>query len=98
MKMKLLILANFIKIGKRKCGKVMFSDDSSFKRITNRSACNRIMRPNGSNRYDPKYTVNTVKHPDSVMIWGTFSRKWVRQGFISSQKKLRITASVTCTF
>jgi arsenate reductase-like glutaredoxin family protein len=51
--------------------KVMFSDESMFKTIASRPK--HVRRPPGSNRYDPKYTIKTFKHPDSVMVWGSFT-------------------------
>jgi hypothetical protein len=51
--------------------KVMYSDESTFRCI--RSVKSKVRRPSGSNRFDPRYTSVTVKHPDSVMIWGCFS-------------------------
>ena len=51
--------------------KVMFSDESMFKTIASRPK--HVRRPPGSNRYDSKYTIKTVKHSDSVMVWGCFS-------------------------
>lgn len=53
--------------------KVLFSDESSF--CTIRSRAKRVRRPIGSDRMSPKYTVSTVKHPPSVMVWGCFSYK-----------------------
>jgi hypothetical protein len=50
---------------------VMYSDESTFRCI--RSISTKVRRPSGSNQYDSRYTVKTVKHPDSVMIWGCFS-------------------------
>ena len=38
-----------------------------------RSASAKVRRPVGSNRYDPRFTVKTVKHPAQVMVWGCFS-------------------------
>jgi hypothetical protein len=51
--------------------RVMYSDESTFKCL--RSTRTTIRRPQGSNRDDSRYTVKTVKHPDSVMVWGSFS-------------------------
>lgn len=51
--------------------KVMFSDESTFKCI--RSAGGRVRRPKSTSRYNPRYTVATVKHSDQVMVWGCFS-------------------------
>jgi len=50
---------------------VMFTDESMFKCI--RSASAKVRRPKGSNRFDPRFTVKTVKHPAQVMVWGCFS-------------------------
>lgn len=50
---------------------VMFSDESMFKCI--RSASTKVRRPVNSNRYDPRFTVKTVKHPEQVMVWGCFT-------------------------
>jgi hypothetical protein len=50
--------------------KVMYSDQSLFKCI--RASRTKVQRPEGASRYDSKYTVKTVKHPDSVMVWGCY--------------------------
>ncbi len=50
---------------------VMYSDESTFRRI--RATRSLVRRPRGSNRFDSRFTVKTVKHPDSVMVWGCFS-------------------------
>ena len=51
--------------------KVMSSDESNFQVF--RMGSNLVRRPRSSNRYDPIYTRPTVKHPDSVMVWGAYS-------------------------
>ena len=43
--------------------------------LTFRSRPKTVRRPKGSDRMNPLYTVKTVKHPPSVMIWGCFSFK-----------------------
>ena len=48
--------------------KVMFSDESTFRCI--RATKSKVRRPVGSDRYDARYTISSVKHPDSVMVWG----------------------------
>ena len=58
--------------------KVMFSDESTFRLV--RGGSRLVRRPPGTSRYDPKYTVKTVKHPDSVMVWGAFSGNHGRGG------------------
>jgi transposase len=51
--------------------RVMYSDESTFRCI--RAVKTKVRRPSGSNRFDSRFTVKTVKHPDSVMVWGCFS-------------------------
>ena len=63
---------------------VMWSDESTFRCITGRQG--RIRRPVGSDRYDPRFTEKSVKHPDSVMIWGCFSGLGGRGVCFSSRK------------
>ena len=58
--------------------KVMFSDESTFRLVRGESKI--VRRPSNVSRYDPKYTVKTVKHPDSVMVWGAFSGNKGRGG------------------
>ena len=52
---------------------VMFSDESTFRLINPRAQ--RVRRSLSMNRYLSKYTVKTVKHPPSVMVWACFSGK-----------------------
>lgn len=51
--------------------KVMFTDESVFQQVRN-TGYNYIRRPSGE-RYNPKYTVKTAKHPPSLMCWGGIS-------------------------
>ena len=51
---------------------VMFSDESTIKQFSNYTS--HVRRPPGQ-RYNPKYTVSSVKHSPSVMIWGCISAK-----------------------
>jgi hypothetical protein len=50
---------------------VMYTDESTFRYF--RSISTQVTRPSRSNRYDSQYTVKTVKHRDSMMVWGCFS-------------------------
>lgn len=59
-------------------GKVMYSDESTFKCI--RATKSKVRRPAGSDRFDSRYTIKTVKHPDSVMVWGCFTGNVGRGG------------------
>jgi hypothetical protein len=45
-------------------------------RIVHRS----VRRPMGSYHYNSKYTVKTMKHPDSIMVWACFTGKMGRGG------------------
>ena len=51
---------------------VMFSDESLFVlRFGNQA--HRCRRAKGSDRFTPEFTRKTVKHPQKVMVWGSFS-------------------------
>jgi hypothetical protein len=50
---------------------VMFSDESTFRVLNSRGTT--VRRPRTIDRYRQKYTVSTVKHSPSVMVWGCFS-------------------------
>ena len=50
--------------------KVMFSDESTFRLV--RGSKKTVRRRSGSDRYAKEYTVKTVKHSGSVMVWGCF--------------------------
>jgi transposase len=51
--------------------KVMFSDESTFRLINPRAA--KVRRPSTVSRYKQRFTISTVKHSPSVMVWGCFS-------------------------
>jgi transposase len=48
--------------------RVMFTDESTFTQVRG-TGSNYVRRPVG-HRLDPKYTLKTVKHPPSLMVWG----------------------------
>lgn len=50
--------------------KVLFSDESLIQQFNHKKS--HVRRPVGA-RYDEKYTVMTMKHPPSQMIWGAMS-------------------------
>ncbi len=54
--------------------KVMFSDESHFE-LQFDEMFSWCRRPVGSERFDPRFTQKTVKHPIKVMVWGCFSWK-----------------------
>lgn len=51
--------------------KVMFTDESTFQQIRS-NGYNYVRRPKGE-RLNPRYTIKTVKHLPSVMVWGAIS-------------------------
>ena len=58
--------------------KVMFSDENTFTLV--REVSKIVRRPSTASRYDPKFTVKSVKHPESVMVWGAFRGNLGRAG------------------
>ena len=51
---------------------VLFTDESNFQLFSS-SRFQRVRRAKGTNRFDEKFTVKTVKHGGHVMVWGSFS-------------------------
>jgi transposase len=63
--------------------KVMFSDESHFiLKPSRRLTCRRSV---GTDRFSPKFTRKTVKHPPKIMAWGCFS--WKGRGSIEFLEK-----------
>jgi transposase len=58
--------------------KVMYSDESTFRLVNSRGA--KVRRPSTVSRYKHRYTIPTVKHSASVMVWGCFSGSKGRGG------------------
>ena len=52
-----------------------------------------VRRPSTASRYDPKFTVKSVKHPGSVMVWGAFSGNLGRAGLYFLPKNTTIRGS-----
>lgn len=50
--------------------KVMFSDESTFSQFG--THLHRVRRP-ANERYNSRYTIKTIKHPQKIMVWGCFS-------------------------
>jgi hypothetical protein len=70
MKKKRLAFAQYYKNWTTKqWSRVVFSDESTFRCIRK----TKVRRPMGSDRYDSRYTMKTVKHPESLMVWASFS-------------------------
>ena len=68
--------------------RVMFSDESNCQVF--RVGSPIVRRPHASSRFDPRFTIPTVKHPDSIMVWGAFSGEMGRAGlyFLPKNKKM----------
>ena len=49
----------------------MFYDESNFQVF--KMGSTTVLRPRSSDCFDPRYTVSTVEHPQSVIVWGYFS-------------------------
>ena len=64
--------------------KVMFSGESTFTLVN--GVPKMVRHPSRPSRYDPKFTVNTIKHPGRVKVWGAFSGNLGRLVVLSSQK------------
>ena len=50
--------------------KVMSCDESTSRLVLR--GYKVVGRPSGVSRYDSRYIIKTVKHPESVMVWGDF--------------------------
>ena len=50
--------------------KVLFSDESTMQQFTSHK--HFVRRPVGT-RYEDHYTIQTMKHPSSIMVWGAMS-------------------------
>ena len=70
--------------------KVMFSDESNFQVF--KMGSTSVRRPKSSDRFDPRYTVPTVKHSQSVMVWGCFLGEKGRGGLYFLPKNKKINA------
>ena len=69
----------------------MFSDESTFTLV--RGIPKMVRHPNCASRYDPKFAVKTMKHPDSVMVWGAFSRNLGRASLYFLSKNVTTKGS-----
>ena len=54
--------------------------------------------PSSASRYDPKFTVKTMKHPGSVMMWEALSGNLSRAGFTSFLKMQQRKEAFISTF
>ena len=72
--------------------KVMFSDESNFQVF--RMGSTTVPRPRTSDRFERRYTVPTVKHPESVILWGRFSGNKERGGLYFLPKNKKVNADL----
>ena len=70
----------------------MFSDESDFQVF--KMGSTTVRRPRSLGRFDPRYTVLTVKHPQSVMVWGCFSGEKGRRGLYSLLQNKKMNAEL----
>ena len=71
VKAKRVIFVNkYADWSEKQWGKVLFSDESTIQQFGTRKQ--QVRRP-VSTRFEDRYTVATMKHPPSVMIWGAMS-------------------------
>lgn len=68
---------------------VMFSDESTFSQVRG-TGYNYVRRPPGL-RLNPKYTLKTVKHPPSLMVWGAITAVG-RCGLKIFEKNVKVNA------
>ena len=66
----------------------MFSNKSNFQVF--KMGSTTVWCPRSSDHFDPTYRVPTVKHSQSVMVWGCFSGEKGRGGlyFLPNNKKM----------
>lgn len=69
---------------------VMWSDESTFQVLSSHRV--KVRRPSNSSRYDSRFTVKTVKHSPSVMVWACFSAKLGRGGLFFLPKNTTMNA------
>ena len=67
---------------------MIFSDNSNFQVF--KMGSTTVWHPRSLDRFDPRYTVPTVKHPQSAMVRGCFSGEKGRgiQYFLPQNKKM----------
>ena len=70
----------------------MFLDESNFQVF--RMGSTTVRRPSSFDRFDPRYTVPNVKHPESVMLWGSFSGDKGRGGLYFLPKNKTVSADL----
>ena len=57
-----------------------------------------VCHPSSALRFDSKFTVKTMKHPGSVIVWGAFSGNMGRAGLYFLPKNATMKGSIYITF
>ena len=71
---------------KKRWESFLFSDETLF-HTKPTTGGRRVRRPRGANRFDPKYTVQVVKHPEHILFWGGISASGKRVYSFLKQKE-----------
>jgi hypothetical protein len=66
---------------------IMFSDELTFRLVDSRGM--KVRRPSRLNSYKQRFSIPTVKHSASVMVWGCFSGKKGQGGLYCSPRTKR---------
>ena len=74
----------------------MFSDESTFTLV--RRVPKMVRRPSSASQYDQKFTVETSKHPGSVMVWRAYNGNLGRVGLYFVPKNVTIKESIYIDF
>ena len=85
---KMACICKEIHLTPKQWRKVMFYDESSFQVF--KMGSTTVWHPRSSDRFDPLYTISTVKHLQLVMVWGYFLGEKGRGGlyFLPKNKKM----------
>ncbi|KAG0714558.1 Transposable element Tcb1 transposase [Chionoecetes opilio] len=70
---------------------VLWSDEATFTVTCNRGA--RVYRRPGSDPLESQYVESTVKHPDSLMVWGCFSGRGLGK-LVVLPKNLKVNQAI----
>lgn len=65
--------------------KVMWSEKSTFQLV--RMDSKMVRRPSDVSQYDSQNTIKTMKHQDSIMVWGCFSSAKGQEWIVFPPKK-----------
>jgi hypothetical protein len=72
---------------------VIYSDENTFQCIL--WIRSTVRRPSGTHQFESQYTMKTVKHPASLMVWACFSGSCARVYIFFLPPNIMITANGT---